>query len=188
MPARKRQRSRSKSRPSHRTPSKKKSIALKTADDFFALPESLQELYLLDLELVRLVREGFSRTKAMKQLKLTRAQVDRFASSAFRKGKNGRYVAKAYDHLLRVVTVISEDGMREVATRDSRQASKAGKHSAAVSRYLQTGDGLPLAHFKDGYILDAKGERVPLLTDLEELEELGSAGVLSFESLYARSL
>lgn len=168
--------------------SKRQSTTPQTADEFFALSESLQELYLLDLELVGLVRAGLSKTKARKQLRLTRSQADRFTKGAFTKRKNGRYVAKAYDNLLRVVTVISEDGLREVATRDSRQASRAGKHSAAVSRYLQTGDALPLAPFKDGYIVDAKGERVPLLTDLEELDEMGSAGVLSFESLYARSL
>ena len=167
---------------------KRRAIALKTADEFFAMPESMQELYLLVLELVGLVRGGLSLTKAMKQLKLTRAQADRFARPAFRKGKNDRDLVKAHDRLLRVVTVISQDGLREVATRDSRQASKAGKHSAAVSRYLQTGDALELARFNDAYIIDANGEEVPLLTDLEELEEMGSAGVLSFESLYARSL
>ena len=140
------------------------------------------------VNLVALVRRGFSRTRAMRELRLTRAQVDRFATSAFRKLKNGRYVAKAYDRLLRVVMVVSEDGLREVATRDSRQASKAGKHSAAVHRYLQTGNASRLGQFKGEYIIDAVGERVPLLTDLEELDELGSAGVLSFESLYAKGL
>lgn len=160
----------------------------RTADQFFRMPESMQELYLLDLELVGLVRGGLSRPKAMKQLNLTRAQVDRFVSEAFRKLKNGRHVVKAYDRLLRVVMVITEDGLREVATRDSRQASKAGKHSAAVSRYLQTGDTSALAHFEGAYVIDAKGEQIPLLTDLEELEGLGSAGALTFESLYARSL
>ncbi len=143
---------------------------------------------MLVLNLVALVRQGLSRTRAMRELRLTRAQVDRFAGSAFRKLKNGRYVAKAYDRLLRVVMVVSQDGLREVATRDSRQASKAGKHSAAVHRYLQTGDASALARFKGKYIIDVTGEKIPLLTDLEELDELGSAGVLSFESLYARSL
>ncbi len=160
----------------------------KTADEFFVMPESMQELYMLVLNLVALVRQGLSRTRAMRELRLTRAQVDRFAGSAFRKLKNGRYVAKAYDRLLRVVMVVSQDGLREVATRDSRQASKAGKHSAAVHRYLQTGDASALARFKGKYIIDVTGEKIPLLTDLEELDELGSAGVLSFESLYARSL
>jgi hypothetical protein len=167
---------------------KPKPRLLKAADEFFAMPESAQELYLLVLELLNLVRGGLSLSKAMKQLKLTRAQVRRFAGSAFRKLKNGRYTAKPYDHLLRVLMVITEDGLREVATRDSRQASKAGKHSAAVNRYLQTGDASALAELEGSYVIDAKGERILLLTDLEELEGLGSAGVLSFESLYARSL
>ncbi len=159
-----------------------------TAEEFFAMPESMQELYMVVVKWVALVRQGFSRTRAMRELKLTPAQVDRFATSAFRKLKSGRYVAKAYDRLLRVVMVVSDDGLREVATRDSRQASKAGKHSAAVHRYLQTGNTSKLTQFKGKYIIDAVGERIPLLTDPEELDELGSAGVLSFESLYARSL
>jgi len=117
----------------------RKRVSPATVEEFFAMPESMQDLYMVVVNLVALVRRGFSRTRAMRELRLTRAQVDRFATSAFRKLKNGRYVAKAYDRLLRVVMVVSEDGLREVATRDSRQASKAGKHSAAVLRYLQTG-------------------------------------------------
>jgi hypothetical protein len=184
-------------RQTRRKQTKKKRLALQaarkqvspaTAEEFFAMPESMQELYLVVLNLVALVRQGFSRARAMRELRLTPAQVNRFARSAFRKLKNGHYVAKTYDTLLRVVMVVSEDGLREVATRDSRQASKAGKHSAAVNRYLQTGDASRLAQFKGKYIIDALGERVPLLTDLEELDGMGSAGVLSFESLYARSL
>ena len=84
--------------------------------------------------------------------------------------------------------VVSNDGLREVATRDSRQASKAGKHSAAVHRYLETGDDSALRRFDGQYLIDSHGKKIPLLTDLEELDELGSAGVLHFESLYARSL
>jgi hypothetical protein len=79
-------------------------------------------------------------------------------------------------------------GLLEIATRDSRQASKAGKHSAAVQRYLETGDDSALPQFKGKHIVDATGKRIALLTDLDELDRLGSAGVLSFESLYARSL
>lgn len=51
------------------------------------------------------------------------------------------------DRLLQVVRVISEDGRREVATRDSREASKAGEHSAAVDRYLE-GEASPYAQFQ----------------------------------------
>ena len=96
-------------------------------------------------------------------------------------------MAKAYDHLLRVVRVVSNGGLREVGTRDSRQASKAGKHSATVHRYLERGDDSALLLFEGTYVIDLNGERIPLLTDLEELDELGGAGVISFETIYARS-
>ena len=160
----------------------------KTGEQFFAMPKRIQHVYRGVVNLVARVRDGVPRARAMRELGLSRAQVDRFGRSAFRKLKNGRWAAKAFDRLLRVVMVISNDGLQEVATLDSRQASKAGKHSAAVHRYLQTGDDSALRRFEGEYIIDATGKRIPLLTDLEELDQLGSAGVLSFESLYSRSL
>jgi len=160
----------------------------KTASDFFAMPAYIQQIYMNVLELISRIRSGMSRTQATHELKLTSRQVDRFGQSAMRKLKNGRWAAKSYDHLLRVVLVITPEGLIEVGTRDSRQASKAGQHSAAVHKYLQTGDASALAQFGGKYIVDASGERIELLTDNEELDELGSAGILSFETLYARGL
>jgi hypothetical protein len=160
----------------------------KTAADFFAMPTYIQQIYLNVLELISRMRSGMSRTQATHEVKLTSRQLDRFGRSAMRKLKNGRWAPKSYDHLLRVVLVITQEGLIEVGTRDSRQASKAGQHSAAVHKYLQTGDASALAQFNGKYIIDAKGERIELLTDREELDQLGSAGVLSFESLYARGL
>jgi hypothetical protein len=160
----------------------------KTVADFFAMPTYIQQIYLNVLELISRMRSGISCTQATRELKLTSRQVDRFGQSAMRKLKNGRWAAKSYDHLLRVVLVITQEGLIEVGTRDSRQASKAGQHSAAVHKYLQTGDASALAQFKGKHIIDAEGERIELLTDREELDQLGSAGVLSFETLYARGL
>jgi hypothetical protein len=91
--------------------------------------------------------------------------------------------------LVRVVIVVSETkGPVEVATRDSREASKAGQHSSAVQRYLETGDDSALRRLQGQRIIDAQGNGVALLTDTDELDRLGSAGELSFESLYARGL
>jgi hypothetical protein len=107
---------------------------------------------------------------------------------ALRKLENGHYAANPFDDLLRIVIVVAETrGPIEVATKDSREASKAGKHSAAVQRYLETGDDRALRRFKGKHIVDAEGNRIPLLADIDELDRLGSAGELSFESLYARS-
>jgi hypothetical protein len=151
------------------------------------MPTKTRQIYMSALSLIALMREGFSLAAAMRQLGLTRAQVDAFGSSALRKLKNGRYVAKAHDRLLRVLRVVSNSGLREVGTRDSRQASKAGQHSSAVYRYFRTGDDSWLRQFEGEYVLDANGEKVPLLTDLEELDELGNAGVISFETIYAKN-
>src|SRR5690348_3930797 len=99
----------------------------KTAEQFFAMPVRVQRIYRRVVNLIPLLKQGQSLTRAMRESRLTRAQVNRFGRSAFRKLNNGRWAPKAYDHLLRVVMVISNDGLQEVATLDSRQASKAGK-------------------------------------------------------------
>jgi hypothetical protein len=85
------------------------------------------------------------------------------------------------------VIVVSENGPVEVATRNFREASIAGKHSSAVERYIYTGDDSALRRLPRNYIIDAQGKRIELLTDLDELDRLGSEGELSFESLYKRS-
>ena len=87
---------------------------------------------------------------------------------------------------MRVLSLPSARGLIEVGLRDSRQATVIGKYWNAVDLYRDTGDGSALVAFRGTYITDAEGKRVPLLTDLSELDRLGSAGVLSFESLYAR--
>jgi hypothetical protein len=84
--------------------------------------------------------------------------------------------------------VPTSEGKREIAVRGSRQATLLAEYWNAVHRYLETGSGASrLAKFKDKYIKDSSGARVPFLTDPAELNRLGSAGVLSFENLYSRS-
>lgn len=160
-----------------------------TVEQFFALAKHDREIQIAVTNGVSLMRsEHISASAAARATGIPPRVFIRRGRSALRKLKNGRYAAKSYDHLLRVVVVISSEGLIEVGTHDSRQASKAGRHSAAVHKYLQTGDASAIAKFRGKYITDATGERIELLTDREELDELGSAGVLSFESLYARGL
>jgi len=123
--------------------------------------------------------------KASREFGLDPKTVITFGRSALRKQKNGRYVAKKLDQLLRVVNVLTTEGRKQIATRDSRQASLVGGHWAAVQKFLQTGDDSALLKFAKKRIVDARRKRYPLLTDLKELERLASAGVLRFESMYA---
>jgi len=131
--------------------------------------------------------EGVSLQKASKEFGLDPRFVIRLGRSALRKTANGQYKAKPTDRLLRVLRVLTLDGLREVATRDSRLATLVGEHANAVQNYLQTGDDSALRKLKRRTITDASGKRVRLLMDLEEINRRGSAGVLSFEYLYARS-
>jgi hypothetical protein len=160
-----------------------------TPEQFFALPGRAQEIQIAVPHGVWLMRaNNFSAWAAARATGISQKTLLGRGGSALYKLDNGRYAARPYDHLFRVVIVVSESkGPVEVATRDSREASKAGKHSAAVQRYLETGDDSALRRFQGQHIIDAQGNRVALLTDPDELDRLGSAGELSFESLYARS-
>jgi hypothetical protein len=172
-----------------RTKRKNNARIVETVEQFFALPEHSREIQIAVANGISLMRaNNLSAAAAARATGISPTVMRRRGRSAMRKLKNGRWVAKSRDHLLRVVVVISNEGLIEVGTRDSRQASKAGRHSDAVHKYLQTGDASRLAKLKARYIIDATGERIDLLTDLDGLDELGSAGVLSFESLYARGL
>jgi hypothetical protein len=87
---------------------------------------------------------------------------------------------------LRVLVIPTRKGLGEIGTRDSRQASQLGRYWTAVERYRDIGDASALRELKVKYIIDANGKRVRLLTNLVELDRLGTAGVLKFESLYAK--
>ena len=156
-----------------------------TAKQYFALSPKQQETWNSIGHALSKMREGLTLSKAAKEFGISPKIVITLGRSALRKQKNGRYVAKKTDQLLRVVNVLNGDGRKEVATRDSRQASLVGSHWAAVQKFLQTGDDSALLKFTKKKIVDARRKRFALLTDPKELERLGSAGVLSFESLYA---
>jgi hypothetical protein len=160
-----------------------------TVDEFFALSERAREIQIAVANGVSLMRsDSLSASAAAHATGISPSVLKRRGRSALQKLQNGRYAARPHDDLVRVVIVVSESkGPMEVVTTDSLEASKAGKHSAAVQRYLETGDDLALRRFRGKHIIDAQGNRIELLTDPEELDRLGSAGELSFESLYARS-
>lgn len=159
----------------------------RTAKQYSALSPEAQEQWNRVAHVVQKMRtEGISVTRAAKAFGIDRKKVIELGGSALRKQKNGRYTTKPFDRLLRVLVMPSADGLKEVAVRDSRTASRIAEYSDAVQKYLRTGDSSALKKFKRLKLVNDKGERISFLTDLSKLQELGSAGVLSFESLYAR--
>ncbi len=131
--------------------------------------------------------EGLSLSKAARVHKLDARTIVRYAKGGLRKGSDQRYVARASDSLLRVLVVPTSRGLAEIAIRGSRDATKIGKYWDAVQGFLETGDSKGLRAFRGVVIQDASGARIPLITNANELERLGSAGVISFESIYAKA-
>ena len=160
----------------------------RTVEAFFAMPMHFQEVYASVTQAIsRMRNDRVSLSRAAQEFGVGRRHIQRFGGSALRKGRNGRYLAKKRDSLLRVLLILARHGVVEIGITDSGQASTLGEYWNAVHRYLSTGDDSRLVNFRGKHIADAHGEKFPLLTDREELDRLGSAGVLSFESLYARA-
>jgi hypothetical protein len=145
--------------------SKQKPAAPKSTDEFFAMSEHDQDQWIRVTHAVSKIREGTSASQAAREFELDLETLVRLGGPSLHKDKYGRYIAKAVDRLLRVLNTLTPDGLVEVATRDSREASKQGQHATAVHRYLQTGDDSALQKFQNQYITDANGVRVYLLTD-----------------------
>jgi hypothetical protein len=177
----------SKRRTSRRS-AKNRRVAPRTAKEFFAKPQPFQDRWTRATHVISKMRaDGISLRRAAGAFGLNPDVVLRLAGPALRKRTNGRYAAKASDKLLRILVLPKRGaGLREIATRDSREASKAAEYWNALHRYLSTGDASAIRQFNGKHITDANGSKVRLLTDLKELDRQGNAGNLSFESIYPR--
>lgn len=169
---------------------KKRSPAIRprTPKQYLALSGSQQDTWTRAVHVIAKMRsEKMSLAKASREIGLDPRVVRARVGSALRKTKSGRYVARPSDKLLRVLVIPGSEGQREVVVKDSAVASKIAEYSDAVQKFLRTGDSSKLKKFRRIKLLDEKGKRIKLVTDLAELQRLGSAAVLSFESLYART-
>jgi hypothetical protein len=174
-----------KSRPRRQRSSKP--IAPRTAEQYFAKPLRAQELWNRVTHVIAKMRANkLSLQKASREFGVDPRTVVKRGGTALRKSETGRYEAKKSDRLLRVLVVPTHDGTRDIAVRGSRRASQLGEYWSAVHKYLQTGDPSGLQKFRGQKTWDIDGEQIPFITDPAELKRLGSAGVFSFESMYAR--
>jgi len=171
-------------RPANRQ-ARNKDLAPRTAKQYFAKSVEFRDKWTRVTHVISRMRtDGISLKRASREFGLSTSTVIRLAKPALRKRK-GRYAAKPTDKLLRLLVIPTRKGLLEIAMRDSRQASRVGEYWAAVQKYLRTGDASAIEEFRRRGITDASRKRISLLTNLEELDRLASAGVLSFESLYA---
>jgi hypothetical protein len=160
----------------------------KTAKDLFSMSRQFQERW---NRVVQIPSEMRSRKTTLGQTSrlfgVNPKDVLRLAGPAFKEDRKGKIVVRRTDRLLRVLLIPSPKGMREIVVRDSREASLVGEFWSAAEKYLSRGDESALKNLPRKRVKDATGKFVRLLTNLDELRRLASAGVLQFESLYGRT-
>jgi hypothetical protein len=167
---------------------KLRAVAPRTAEQYHAKPERFKNLWDKVIGVLKKMREEkISLQGASKEVGISPSTVRRWGGSALQKRPSGRWIPKRTDNLLRILRVAAPDGMRDIGVRGLRKATLLSNYWAAVHRYLETGDRSGLEEFRGKYLRAADGERVLLLTEPEDVDRLGNAGVLSFESIYARS-
>lgn len=114
-------------------------VAPRTARRFFKMSKETRSQW---VDVVSAVSQMRTHRKSLAQaaieVGIDPRTVERLGKSALRKRKNGTYIAKRSDTLLRILTIPAADGLREIVTRDSREASKLGKYGNAVRVYLGT--------------------------------------------------
>ena len=164
-------------------------MAPRTAKQYFAMPREFQDVWDRAVRVPGMMRtQGMTLTRASKQLGVNRETVLQLTKSAFGKKRNGRYVAKSYDRLLRILVIPTKTGLQEIAVSDSRQASLVGEFWNGLNHYLgPNADPSGLAKFRKRLIKTAAGKRIRLLTDLNEIRRQASFGNLRFEELYGRT-
>jgi hypothetical protein len=159
-----------------------------TVSELFAKPRKFQALWNRVTQVPAEMRStGISLKEASKRFSVSPDVVLDLIPSAFRKDRNGRYQVKPSDDLLRVLLIPSRKGLREIVVRGSRKASVVGGYWSALEKFLKRGDTAALRRLHRKTVVDANGEQIRLLTDLDELEHQASAGVLQFESIYGRT-
>jgi hypothetical protein len=166
-----------------------KHAAPRTPEQHFAKSERDKDTWGRVVEVIRRMRsQKVSLNRASREVGISPHTVVRWGGAALRKRANGRYTAKAKDHLLRALRILTPEGRGEILLRGSEQATQLAEYWNAVDRYRDTGDSSRLDSYRGQYIKDANGTPVPLLTDHAAIDLLGSAGLLSFESIYTRSV
>src|SRR5579871_464158 len=153
------QRNKGKKRPPVR-PARRKRVGPRTAQQFWAMSKHDRDEWEKVTSVVSEARaSGKSPRKIAKRFGIEFKTVRRKAGRVIRK-RNGRYVVAPTDKLLRVFVIPAKKGLREVATRDSRQATLVAGYWIAVHRYLESGDASGLVRFRGKYVTNLNKKKI----------------------------
>ena len=134
----------------------------------------------------RTARASRRSTKAIKRTHRKTARTAAKRVQVMAQRNRSKAPRKGRGQSARRVKVPSATGMRGLAGLSRKDRSIVGRYWNAVHSYVARGDTSALTPFVNARLTDANGRRIVLLTDLQTLDRLAAAGVLSFESIYGR--
>ena len=141
------------------------------------------ENYEKSLRVLAQMRGGESLSAAARAEDIRPETVRRQLGAALEREGN-RYQATRRDQLYRRMEFLTPHGYVPLEPADSREATKLAKYQNAVRRYIELGDEVQLGKFKGKTVRSRDGARIEFLTDLDAIDRLASAGILSFTSIY----
>lgn len=125
----------------------------------------------LALNVLDLMREGKSLTKASKEISQDREFVKQHIRSAIYKRK-GIYRAKRFDKIQRRMNIYERGKVKSIIVRNSKDASLIGRYYNDVKNVLGTKNEKILRKYKRRVIRDSKRRKHRLETRLEKIFDI----------------
>jgi hypothetical protein len=133
-----------------------------------------RSIRILALEVLDLMRDKVSLTRACKEIGLSIEIVKQHIRSAIYKRK-GRWRAKRFDKIQREMKIYEKGRIKSIVVTNSKDASLIGKYYNDVKKALETNDERILKKYKRRIIRDVKGRKHRLETRLEKILEIEEA-------------
>ena len=133
-----------------------------------SLKKNEKSFRVVSLEILRMMRNKISLTRASKELGFDRDSVKLHIRSGIMK-RHGRWIAKKFDAIERQMQIYENGKVKSIVVRNSKDASLIGKYFNDVKTALVTGEKSILRKYKRRVIVDAKGKRHKFETRLEKI-------------------
>ena len=126
---------------------------------------------ILALDILRMMKRGFSLTASSKEVGLSKNVSLRHLGRAVFK-RSGRWVASKTNSIEREMKIYEIGRIRSIIVKKSKDASLIGEYYNEVRNFLETGDTSGLKRFRGKVIVDANGKKHRLETRPEKLREI----------------
>ena len=129
----------------------------------------------LSLQVLRLMRNGISYSKAIEKTGISKKDAIRNLGKYLYKSK-GKWKVTTTDRIEVEMLIYDRNaGQISIITTNSKDRTLIGSYFNAINRALKTGDSSLLKRFIDIHITDANGTKHFFVTDLECLYEINEA-------------